>query len=60
MDHVNILWAIVVDSMMGMLKVACNISIVNKFPMSGIHTIRDMIINLQNGTIKCSHLWSGI
>ena len=42
MDHVNILRTIVVDNMIGKLKVTCNISNVNKFPMSGIHTIRDM------------------
>ena len=51
MDHVNILRTILVDSMIGKLKVACNISVVNKFPMSGLQTIRDIIIDLPNCTI---------
>ena len=51
MDHVNILRTIVVDDMIGKLKVACNISVVNKFLMSGIHTIRDMIVDSRNGAI---------
>ena len=59
MDHVNILKTIIVDCMIGKLSVARNIPIVNTFPMSGIHTIRDMI-HSQNVNIKYSRLWSGI
>ena len=37
MDHINILMTIVVDNMVGKLKVACNKFIVNKFLMSAIN-----------------------
>ena len=56
MDQVNILRTIVVDNMIGKLKVTCNIYIVNKLPMNWIHTIRDMTIDIQYGTIKCNRL----